>query len=276
MIKTSHNHATLSPSLPPPHIPSKSCRNSMPPAHDPHRRLRRRQRPRPQGLRRNPPQLHRHPDTYRFSIGGKQLPLSGLKPGTKLDKPVDPAPSPPSSPPSPSTQGQGIRHHPPADHPRHLQRQFKDFTVPAGTAFTVGGKPMIRRRPQARHDGRRHHRHSSRRRSLHHTQPPPRPCPEPSLVAKSDRRSRSPPRGTNLPLIGLGFVTLAAGFALRTYNFCQLFAGVVASIRGKSWVGSRRPALVYRTGTSPGTAAFRSSTTPAKSPHWPSPSPPPA
>ena len=155
------------------------------------------------------------PDTYRFSAGGKQLPLSGLKPGTKLDKPVEPGAKPAVISSVSIVKGKVYAVNPPSGITLVTSDGNKEFTVPAGTAFTVGGKPMTVAdlKPDMMVDATIV---TPAADGASTTPPSTPPMSGALLVAKSDAEAEVPLAGTSLPLIGLiGFCLLALGFAFR-------------------------------------------------------------
>jgi hypothetical protein len=156
------------------------------------------------------------PDSYRFSSGGKQLPLSGLKPGTKLDKPVEPGAKPAVISSVSVVKGKVYAVNPPSSITLVTSEGNKDFNVPAGTTFTVGGKPttVAGLKPDMMVDATVV---TPAAEGASITPPATPPMSGALLVAKSEAEAEVPLAGTNLPLIGLvGFAILALGFALRT------------------------------------------------------------
>jgi hypothetical protein len=82
------------------------------------------------------------PAGYKFTTGGKQVPLSGLTPGAKLTAPVAPGTDPLVVTGVQVVKGKVYGITPPDGVTLSLAEGTKDLTVPAGTTFMVDGKAL--------------------------------------------------------------------------------------------------------------------------------------
>ncbi|WP_263381582.1 hypothetical protein [Granulicella arctica] len=163
------------------------------------------------------------PAGYHFSARGKELTVAELKPGTALIKPVATGTDPKMVSGVSVIKAKVYGTAPPDGVTLSLADGTKDFTVPAGTTFTVGGKPMsiaelkpdmmveatvITTVGEATADA-----------AADAVAPNTPPMTGALLVAKSAAEAELPLAGTNLPLFGMmGFVLLALGIGLVTFK----------------------------------------------------------
>lgn len=161
------------------------------------------------------------PSTYRLSVGGKDTPLSGVKPGATITKPITPG-TPPRVISSVSVvKGKVYLVSAPTSVTLALPTGNKEFSVPQGTSFLVGGKSLSIADLQTDM--------VVEATIITPAEPAAAPVPAPAtphlagalLVARSDAETAAdlPLAGTNLPLFGLvGATLLAAGLALLTFT----------------------------------------------------------
>jgi hypothetical protein len=82
------------------------------------------------------------PEGTKFTAGGKQVPLSGLTPGTKLTAPVSTGSEPLIVTGVAVVKGKVFGVSPPDGVTLSLTEGTKDLIVPAGTTFMVDGKKL--------------------------------------------------------------------------------------------------------------------------------------
>jgi hypothetical protein len=165
------------------------------------------------------------PEGYHFSIGGKQLALADLKPGTSLAKPVVPGAEPKVISSVAVVKGKIYAVSPPDSITLALTEGIKELSVPAGTTFIVDGKPMTisEIKPSMMveatvvttvADG-------APPAETNAAAPATPPMAGALLVAKTLAAGESdlPLAGTNLPLFAvMGFALLALGLGLLTFR----------------------------------------------------------
>jgi hypothetical protein len=151
------------------------------------------------------------------TVAGKKVPASGLKPGAKLDAP--PAGDPKSVTGVSVETGKVYQIDPPDKVTLTLAQGIKELSIPAGTTFTVGGKPVPAGQLQKGMEV------SATIVTVSSAAPTAAPATPPQsgtilLAAADGEEEKLPEAGTNLPLFGvLGFSALLLGFALRSSRF---------------------------------------------------------
>jgi hypothetical protein len=151
------------------------------------------------------------------SVAGKKVPASGLKPGTKLDAP--PAGDPKTVTSISVATGKVYQVDPPDKVTLSLAQGIKELSIPAGTTFTVGGKPVPVGSLQK---GMEVSATIVTLGDAASTAPATPPQTGTILLADETAAGQStlPEAGTSLPLFGvLGFAALVLGFALRSNRF---------------------------------------------------------
>jgi hypothetical protein len=154
-----------------------------------------------------------------FTVAGKKVSASDVKPGVKL---TDPIPGDPKVVTGISTaSGKVYQVSPPDKVTLSLASGIKEVTVPAGTSFTVGGKKVgvselkkdmpVEATIVATTSGSD---------ATGNTPPSSTPALTGPIVLDIAGGDDLPAAGTNLPLYGvLGFIILALGLALRSNRF---------------------------------------------------------
>jgi hypothetical protein len=155
-----------------------------------------------------------------ISVAGKKVPASAVTAGTKL---TDALPGDPKVVTGISVEkGKVYQVSPPDKVTLSLTAGVKELTVPAGTTFTVGGKPMTLAQLQKGMDVEATI-VSTLGTSDATGNVPPDTTPAQAgtiLLSVSTGEPDLPLAGTNLPLYGvLGFIALMLGLALRSNCF---------------------------------------------------------
>ena len=156
------------------------------------------------------------PSGTMVTVAGKKVAASGLKPGTKLDTP--PAGDPKTVTGISVETGKVYQVDPPDKVTLTLAQGIKELSIPAGTTFTVGGKPVPVGGLQKGMEV------SATIVTVGGTAATPPATPPQSgtilLASEAGDEEKLPEAGTNLPLFGvLGFSALLLGFALRSNRF---------------------------------------------------------
>ena len=158
------------------------------------------------------------PPGYQFAAGGKQVPLAELKPGTKLTQPVTPGSSPRIVSSITVVKGKVALVAPPDAVTLALSDGAKELTVPAGTTFVVGGKPLAVAdlKPDMTVQATIVTIADPASPEAAAAAPPAPPAMAGVLLlAKAENEGDLPAAGSSLPLIGtIGLVFLIAGLAL--------------------------------------------------------------
>jgi hypothetical protein len=159
------------------------------------------------------------PSGTMVSVGGKQVPASGLKPGAKVGSvPGDPKPVTGIS----VETGKVYQIDPPDKVTLTLAQGIKELSVPAGTTFTVGGKPVSIGQLQKGMEV------TATVVTVGSTAstPPATPPQSGTILLAVDASAADPntlpEAGTNLPLIGvLGLFSIVLGLGLRSKTFSR-------------------------------------------------------
>jgi hypothetical protein len=160
------------------------------------------------------------PSGTTVSVGGKQVPASGLKPGAKVGSlPGDPKPVSGIS----VETGKVYQVDPPDKVTLSLAQGIKELSVPSGTTFTVGGKPVSIGQLQK---GMEVTATVVTVGATASTSPATPPQSGAILLAvdasAAPSSSTLPEAGTSLPLIGvLGLFSIALGLGLRARLFSR-------------------------------------------------------
>jgi hypothetical protein len=160
---------------------------------------------------------YKTPSGTMVSVGGKQVPASGLKPGSKVGS----IPGDPKTVTGISVEtGKVYQIDPPDKVTLTLAQGIKELSVPAGTSFTVGGKPVTVGQLQKGMEV------TATVVTVASSGSSPSATPPQSgailLAVDASEAETLPEAGTNLPLIGvLGLFSIVLGFGLRTKLFSR-------------------------------------------------------
>jgi hypothetical protein len=160
---------------------------------------------------------YKTPSGTMVSVGGKQVPASGLKPGSKVGS----IPGDPKTVTGISVEtGKVYQIDPPDKVTLTLAQGIKELSVPAGTSFTVGGKPVSVGQLQKGMEV------TATVVTVASSGSSPSATPPQSgtilLAVDASEAETLPEAGTSLPLIGvLGLFSIAVGFGLRSKAFSR-------------------------------------------------------
>jgi hypothetical protein len=160
------------------------------------------------------------PSGTMVSVGGKQVSASGLKPGTKISSALPGDPKPVSG--ISVETGKVYQVDPPDKVTLTLAQGIKELSVPAGTTFTVGGKPVSVGQLQKGMEVTATVVTVGAAASTTLATPPQSGAILLAVDASVAGESTLPEAGTNLPLFGvLGFFSILLGLGMRSKTLAR-------------------------------------------------------